>query len=305
LIPSQGFMVETSRRVSESRRDAASTSRIQPVTVAPTATASSLMATPGGSWETWTRPSTPGSTSTKRPKSAWRATVPVKVAPAARPRGDPVPRVLLQLLHREGDPLPFLLDLGDLDRHLLADLEDVLGVGDPAAGDLGHVDQSVDPAEVHEGPEIGDRPDAAGEGRADLDQLAGLLGGLVVLLAHEGRAETTTRRPSSVYSMIRKSKVCPTKAARAASSCRPTSIWETGQNARGPPAPPMATSNPPLLRETTFPSTGIFAAQAARSSALALRPDASFLEIRISGPALTTTASIRSPTLALRARGYP
>ena len=60
----------------------------------------------------------------------------------------------------------------------------------------------------------------------------------------------------------------------------------------------MATSNPPLWRETTFPSTGIFAAQAARSSALARRPEASFLEIRISGPALTTTASIRSPTFA-------
>ena len=34
----------------------------------------SFRSTPGGSWETWTRPSMPGSISMKRPKSAWRAT---------------------------------------------------------------------------------------------------------------------------------------------------------------------------------------------------------------------------------------
>ena len=109
---------------------------------------------------------------------------------------------------------------------------------------------------------------------------------------------TTTRRPSSAYSMTRKSNDWLTNSRRPGSSWRPTSIWETGQNARGPPGPPMATSKPPLLRERTLPRTGIPVSQAARSSAFARRAPASFFESRMSGPALMTTASIRSPTFS-------
>ena len=48
---------------------------------------------------------------------------------------------------------------------------------------------------------------------------------------------TTTRRPSSAYSMTRKSNDWPTNSRRPGSSWRPTSIWETGQNARRPAGP--------------------------------------------------------------------
>ena len=110
--------------------------------------------------------------------------------------------------------------------------------------------------------------------------------------------ETTTRRPSSEYSITRKSKFLPTNSARPASSWRPRSICETGQNARRPCAPPMRTSKPPLLRDETLPATGIFASAAALSSAFVRWPIASFRLIRTSGAALITTASMRSPTFS-------
>ena len=48
----------------------------------------------------------------------------------------------------------------------------------------------------------------------------------------------------------------------------------------------------------TLPATGIFASDAARSSAFVRCPTASLRDRRTSGPALTTTASIRSPTFS-------
>ena len=98
--------------------------------------------------------------------------------------------------------------------------------------------------------------------------------------------------------MTRKSKFLPTNPARPASSWRPRSICETGQNARRPCAPPIRTSNPPLLRAETLPATGIFASAAARSSAFVLCPIASLRLILTSGEALITTASMRSPTFS-------
>ena len=79
--PSHGSLVESSRSVRERRRCSSSISRTQPETSWPTATDGSFRSTPGGSWETWTRPSMPGSISMKRPKSACRATALVKAEP--------------------------------------------------------------------------------------------------------------------------------------------------------------------------------------------------------------------------------
>ena len=63
--------------------------------------------------------------------------------------------------------------------HLLADLQRFARVVDAAPGDVGHVQQAVDAAEVHEGTVIGDVLDHAVEDHAfleALDQFAALLG---------------------------------------------------------------------------------------------------------------------------------
>ena len=62
---SHGSFVATARSERESRFLEGSTSRTQPCTGVPIATSGSPALMPCGSCETWTRPSRPGSTSTK------------------------------------------------------------------------------------------------------------------------------------------------------------------------------------------------------------------------------------------------
>ena len=81
-------------------------------------------------------------------------------ADMARPdrelRLDAVPRIGLKLLHAERDALGVLVDLDDLDLHRLADPEDLGGMVHTAPGHVGHVQQTVDTAEIDEGAVFGD-----------------------------------------------------------------------------------------------------------------------------------------------------
>ena len=83
---------------------------------------------------------------------------------------DPLPRVLLQLLQAERDPLPLRLEGEDLHLELVADREDLRRVLDPALGDVGDVEQAVDAAQVDEGAEIGDVLDVPVAHLTDLER---------------------------------------------------------------------------------------------------------------------------------------
>src|SRR6185437_4276359 len=72
-----------------------------------------------------------------------------------------VPRVLLGLLQAQGDALGLGVVLEDLDGHLVADLEQLLRVRDPAPAHVGDVEQAIDAAEVDEGAVLGDVLDGA------------------------------------------------------------------------------------------------------------------------------------------------
>src|SRR6478609_5310350 len=82
--------------------------------------------------------------------------------------GEVLPRVLLRRLQRQGDPLAVHVDVQNLDRDLLADLDDLGRVVDVLPGQLGDVHQAVDATEVHERTEVDDAGDDAG---ADLTLL--------------------------------------------------------------------------------------------------------------------------------------
>ena len=92
--------------------------------------------------------------------------------------GELLPRVFLGRLQRQGDALAVHVDVQDLDRDLLADLDDLGRVVDVLPGQLGDVHQTVDAAQVHERTEVDDGGDDAGahlallqggeEGLADL-----------------------------------------------------------------------------------------------------------------------------------------
>ena len=85
--------------------------------------------------------------------------------------GEGLPRVLLSRLERQGDALAVEVDVQDLDRDLVANLDDLGGVVDVLPGQLGDVDQTVNATQVHEGPEVDDGGHDAG---ADLPLLQSL-----------------------------------------------------------------------------------------------------------------------------------
>src|SRR5207237_8480810 len=90
-----------------------------------------------------------------------------------------LPRVCSELLHAERDALRLRVEANDLDLDGLADIQRLGGMIDAAPGDVGDVQQAVDPAEIDEGAVIGDVLDDAGEDLALLeagDQLRALLG---------------------------------------------------------------------------------------------------------------------------------
>src|SRR5207253_1605596 len=92
---------------------------------------------------------------------------------------DALPRIGFELLHAERDALRLRVEADDLDLDGLADMQRLRGMVDAAPGDVGDVQQAVDPAEIDEGAVIGDVFDDAGEDLALLeagDQLRALLG---------------------------------------------------------------------------------------------------------------------------------
>src|SRR5581483_10088630 len=76
------------------------------------------------------------------------------------------PGILADLLQTQGDPLGVGVELQHLDAHVVADLEQLGRVRDPAPGYVGDVQQAVDAAEIDEGAVLGEVLDDP------LDQLA-------------------------------------------------------------------------------------------------------------------------------------
>ena len=78
----------------------------------------------------------------------------------ARPNGilrfDSLPRIILQLFHAERDAVGLVVDLDDLDPHLLSDVEHFARMVDAAPSDVGDMQQPVDAAEIHKGPVVRD-----------------------------------------------------------------------------------------------------------------------------------------------------
>src|SRR5262249_33051029 len=62
----------------------------------------------------------------------------------------------LELLHAEGNAVGLMVDLDDLDLHLLSDVEHLGGMIDAPPRNVGDMQQAVDSAEVHEGAIVGD-----------------------------------------------------------------------------------------------------------------------------------------------------
>ena len=92
---------------------------------------------------------------------------------------DAFPRVGFELLHAERDALRLGVEADHLHLDVLPDVERLGGMIDPPPGDVGDMQQTVDPAEIDEGAVVGDVLDDAVEDLAFLearDQLRTLLG---------------------------------------------------------------------------------------------------------------------------------
>src|ERR1700719_977569 len=90
-----------------------------------------------------------------------------------------LPRIVEQLLHAERDAVGLVVDLDDLDLHLLADIEHLGRMIDAPPGNVGDVQEAVDAAEIDEGAVVGDVLDHAVDDLAlfeVLHQLLALLG---------------------------------------------------------------------------------------------------------------------------------
>ena len=111
--------------------------------------------------ETWTRPSMPGSSSTKAPYSVMLVTRPREHAADRIFGAGAFPRIALELLHAEADALGLAVDADDLHLHRVADVEHLGRMADALVADVGDVEQAVDAAEIDEGAVIGDVLDDA------------------------------------------------------------------------------------------------------------------------------------------------
>src|SRR5438132_1688169 len=88
---------------------------------------------------------------------------------------DALPRVVQQLLHAERDAVGLVVDLDDLDLHLLADIEHLGGMIDAPPRDIGDVQETVDAAEIDECAVVGDVLDHAVDDLAFFEILHQLL----------------------------------------------------------------------------------------------------------------------------------
>src|SRR5439155_10418346 len=94
-----------------------------------------------------------------------------------------VPRIGLEATNRQRDPAALVVDVDDLGLDLIPDLVAGLGIVDLVPGELALVDEAVDPAEVDEHTERGNRADGPVDLLADLQaakQLVPLLASLFV-----------------------------------------------------------------------------------------------------------------------------
>ena len=103
-------------------------------------------------------------------------------------RLDALPRIGQQLLHAERDAVGLVVDLDDLDLHLLADVEHLGRMIDAPPGDVGDVQQAVDAAEVDERAVVGDVLDHAVDDLALFEVLHQLLALLGARLFQHGAA---------------------------------------------------------------------------------------------------------------------
>ena len=135
-----------------------------------------------------TRPSTPSRISTNAPKVTTLVTLPSSSSPSVVGVDDALPRVRLGLLEAERDALALAVDVEHLDRHGVADREDLGRVVDVAPGELGDVDQAVDAVEVDERAEVDDVRDRALDDLAGLQAVEDLLADLLALLLEDRAA---------------------------------------------------------------------------------------------------------------------
>src|SRR5712691_7186445 len=103
-------------------------------------------------------------------------------------RLDPLPRIGEELLHAQRDAVGLVVDLDDLDLHLLADIQHFRRVIDAPPRDVGDVQEAVDAAEVDEGAVVGDVLDDAVDDLAFLEVLHQLLALLGAGLLEHGAA---------------------------------------------------------------------------------------------------------------------
>src|SRR5260221_11685943 len=102
--------------------------------------------------------------------------------------GELLPGVLLRGLQRQRDPLAVHVHVEDLDGDLLADLDHLSWVVDVLPGQLGHVHQAVDPAQVDERAEVHDGRDHALADLALLQRVQEVLPDLRLRLLEPGAA---------------------------------------------------------------------------------------------------------------------
>ena len=79
--------------------------------------------------------------------------------------GELAPRVFLRGFQRQRNTLAVQVDVEDLDSDLLTDLDDLARVIDVLPGQLRHVHEPVDAAEIHERAEVHDGGDDTGAHR--------------------------------------------------------------------------------------------------------------------------------------------
>ncbi len=84
-----------------------------------------------------------------------------KLIDVAQP-ADHRPGVFQAFLPAQADALPLFVDIDDLDFDVLADAEHFFGVFDMLPGQFRNMHQPVDPAQVYEGPKVGEANDLPG-----------------------------------------------------------------------------------------------------------------------------------------------
>ncbi len=206
----------------------------------------------------------------------------------------PLPRVLLGLLEAQRDALAVAVDVQHLDRHGVADREDLGRVVHVAPGELGDVDQAVDAVQVHERAEVDDVRDVALHDLAGLQAVQDLLADLLALLLQNGAA----REHHVVARAVELDDLALDLLVDMNSSRFCTRRMSTSDAGRKPRTP-RSMIRPPLTTSMTVPSTGSPDSAAASMRRHAFSKRARFLDSsrRPSWSSLVrTSASTSSPS---------